>query len=823
MISEFARWHYDRGLKKLLEIWGNFVEFVWIYFSVATFFRTLFSPWRRDVSQVGLRGIHPIIFLKTLTENIFTRIIGAMLKAFLIVTAIIIEGMVSGIGIFVLLIWFTAPLAFLISLGEIVFSLTQGAVLLLTFWVIVFGTSLVIVVLSLRAFRFGEKDYYSMDLTRLSREKWFDRVWRRIGINGGEINLQLLSDPEGLKNYLNNLDLTSEEFLKIVDWEARNQTKIENDRKFWRRENLLGGLPLGKNWSFAYTVHLDKYVADLSEADYSEYRDAALIGKEKELEELELIMTRPSQNSVILIGEAGVGRDTIIHTLARKIRKNQAPSALINERLLEINLKEILSDVSSGDSSAVLQSLFSEAAYAGNVILVIRDIHEFLGSASNKSGYDISSILGDFLNYPNFQIIGTTTPGEFHASVEKKDRVIKYCDRIMIEEMSKDNTIDVLLYKLKSIEKDNIILTYQAIKEIVNLSDRYITSSPFPEKALDLMEETILFWSNNPHSSLIDKAVVDSAISSKIKVPLGEVTKDESAKLLDLETLLHQRVVGQDMAVNQIAETVRRARISMTQKDKPLGSFLFMGPTGVGKTESAKALAESYFGDENRMIRLDMSEYQSADSIPRIIGAPDGREGYLVSKVKENPYALLLLDEIEKAHPDLLNLFLQVLDEGHLTDVSGKKISFRNLVIIATSNAGSEVIKECIAANMPPKEMQDKVISFVIDKGIFRTEFLNRFEGVIFFSPLTPADIEKVTELLLRKHAARIKEEQNIDITYEAGLAPEIAKAAFDPLFGARAINRFIQDKIDDNLARKIIGGEIKKGEAYVFKGTDMV
>jgi ATP-dependent Clp protease ATP-binding subunit ClpC len=816
---EFIAWYYGLGLKKLIGIWKNYVEFIWYNFSVANFIKTLFSAWRRDVSRVNVRGLHPLIFLQTLVENIFTRIIGAIIKIIMIFIALILELFVTVLGLFVFLLWVTVPLALLFSLGEIVASIIYGASILFIFWLITFVISISIIIISLKSFRAGERDYFSMSLERLSQEKWFPRVWRRMGVSREDISASILENQEELKVYLNSLDLTMEEFSKIVEWETRCQIRLEKNRQFWSREKLLSQIPIGKNWAFAYTVHLDKYSSDLSEGDYSEYRDAELIGKEKELEELQLILTRPTQNSVMLIGEPGVGRDTIIHTLAKKIRRNQASLTLAEQRILEISLKEVLSTVSLEEGEAVLHSLFREAAMAGNVVLVLRDIHEYLGS---KEGLDISSILGDYLNHPSFRIIGTTTPSDFHAYVEKKDRLMKYCDSITISEMTKDETLYVMLYKLISIEKGEVVMTYQAIREIINMADRYINNSPFPEKALDMMEEVILSWSNNPMTSLIDKATVDNAVSSKIKVPLREVTKDEGEKLMDLENILHKRVVGQDMAISQIAETVRRARVGMAQKDKPLGSFLFLGPTGVGKTESAKALAESYFGDENRMIRLDMSEYQAPDAISRIIGSNDGREGLLVSKVKENPYALLLLDEIEKAYPDILNLFLQILDEGYITDVSGKKISFRNLIIIATSNAASDVIKESIEAGLVAKEIQDKVISHVIAKGIFRAELLNRFEGVIFFHPLMPQDVLQVTELLLARHAKRIKEQENVEITFDSDLAQSIATAAFDPLFGARAINRFIQDKVDNIIARKIISGEIKKGEMYAFRSEDI-
>ena len=346
---------------------------------------------------------------------------------------------------------------------------------------------------------------------------------------------------------------------------------------------------------------------------------------------------------------------------------------------------------------------------------------------------------------------------------------------------------------------------------------------PFPEKALDLMEEVILHWSSTSSDSFIIKKIVDEAVSVKIKIPIGEINTDESEKLLALETLLHARVIGQDFAISQIAEAMRRARIGMSEKNKPIGSFLFLGPTGVGKTEAAKALAAAFFGDENRMIRLDMSEYQTQESIDHLLGSSvSNKEGYLVSKVKESPYALLLLDEIEKAYPDILNLFLQVLDEGYLTDAFGKRVSFRNLIVIATSNAGAKIIREGILQKLMPKELQTEVIDYVIKEEIFRPEFLNRFGGVVFFAPLSQEEAVEVTALMLESYQVKLRAEQNIEITFGLGVAERIALNAYDTVFGARAIGRYLQDKIGNTIAKKIIAGEIKQGENFTFEVTDM-
>ncbi len=822
-MAGFFIWHYTQGVKNFFRIWKNYLEFFWYRYSIGRFAKTLFSPWKRDISRVGERGFRPILFVQALMLNIITRIIGSLVKSVVIIIGLTLESLVIILGTLLLIIWLLAPLVFVFSLGEIVFSLTKDSEVLIFFWSAALLLSLAVTAISLLSFRNKNRDYLSENLASLAKKKWFERVCNRIGKTGSEIDPGIFENEGALKVYLRTVDVTPQEFSQIVGWEALIQIEREKKRKFWLKDNLMSGMPIGRNWAYAYTVHLDNYSTDLSVADFSEYSDAELIGMENDLGELMQILLRPSQNNAILIGEVGVGKDTIVHTLAKRIRTNDIGGGLENKRILEIDIKQVIADHSaSGESDQILSKLFSEAAYAGNIILVMKDMHEYVGDASGN-GRDISPILSEFLGVSSFQIIGLTDPAQFHSKIEKKSNIMKYCEKIMITEMSAQDAMKVMSYKLRNLEKNRVVFTYQALREIVKLSDRYISDSPYPEKALDIMEEVILHWKNIPSEQFITAQVVDSAVSAKIKVPLGEVDSDESEKLLNLEKHLHERVVGQEFAIRQIAETMRRARIGMTDSNKPIGSFLFLGPTGVGKTESSKALAQAYFGDENRMIRLDMSEYQTQESIDRLIGSVTaGKEGYLVSKVKENPYALLLLDEIEKAYPDILNLFLQVLDEGHLTDAFGKKISFRNLIIIATSNAGSEIIKEGIGNNLDAKTIQKQVIDWATKEGVFRPELLNRFEGVVFFTPLSQEDIHTVTGYLLEKYREKLRQEENIDVTFGEGVIEKVAENAYDPAFGARAIHRYIEDKIGDKIVKKIISGELQKGVNFSFEVGDM-
>ena len=820
----FIFWHYTAGVRKLVEIWRDIFLFLGKYFSIGRHFQTLFSSWKRDISKVARPGFHPLLWLQSAVENAVTRLLGAIVRSAVISVGVFVEISFLFFGIFLLAVWFGLPV-FLLTIFFAIYGFSSGDFPAASFWAAISLFALLVLLFSRKLFSDRQKNYVKMELKELSRQKWFSRVWKRIGNVPSRSVLENISEPALFGRFLEACHISEKEFFQIVDWETAGQIERENKSRFWLKENLDKIGPIGRNWTYAYTANLDRYSTDLSRGDFSEYKDSKLVGHDQERNMLELVLMRPSQNNVLIIAEAGVGRHTLIHSLAEKVRTGKVNPVLKGKRILELNLNELISSSSSFETlDAVLREMFFEAAYAGNIILVVNDLDHYIRSNPQTPKEDISTVLLEFLNYPTFQIIGLTTPRKFHEDLEKNEGVMKFFEKIHLGEATADDALEVLLYKLKDAEKDRIIFTYPSLKEIIKLSERYFSDSPFPEKALDLMEEVLLWWSKNSYEEYVTPEVVDQVVSQKVRVPIGEMTVTEKDKLVHLEEILHARVIGQNFAVRQIAETMRRARVGLASSKKPIGSFLFLGPTGVGKTESAKALAEAYFGDENRMIRLDMSEYQKADSIDRLLGsAESGKTGVLSNKVKENPYSLLLLDEIEKAHSDILNLFLQILDEGWLTDVFGKKINFKNQIIIATSNAGAKIIKENIEQGKNPEEIQKTVTDFVIREGIFRPELLNCFEGVIFFHPLSESDILAVTEKLLQNYAQRLKTEKDINIQFGPDVVEEVARKSFDPVFGARAVHRYIEDKIGDNIVKKIISEEIREGDSVMFGVSGLV
>ncbi len=817
MKQNFFSWYYTGGLKELLKREKNILGFFWHYFSVTDLTRTLFYPWKRDITFRHWRGWRPLKSLEIIIENLFSRFIGTIVRSLVIIAGLAVTIVFSLLGFLLFLIWLAPPL--------ILLPLAATNILDAVSYVL---TSLFLVILAtvfLSVWRESrQKSYLEMDIAELARKKWFGRIWNRLGLEGENINKEIFKNSDSFGRFLKSVNIALPDFEKILAWEIGFRRKKENREKFWLKENLDKISPLGKHWKYAYTVNLDRYAADISRFDPSDYRDEDLIGRASELKLVKLILARPEQNNVLLVGDSGTGKETLVHYLARCIRQGKIEEFLKKKRMLILDLGRVISDATArgGNVENILHLMFQEASYAGNIILVIENIENYLGKENNIFHPDISAVMGDYLPFPVFQIIATSTPREYHSLIEKHENFMKHFEVVEMKEPEADETLQVILQNVEKYESQRVIFTYPALKHLISSSEKYNWNVALPERALDLAEEVLMYWRADPQSVWITAETVDQFLTLKTGAPQGEVGTEEKGKLLNLEKILHQRVIGQEEAVRQVAEALRRARSGVGNPKRPVGSFLFLGPTGVGKTETAKALAEGYFGNEEKMIRLDMSEFQSPSSIDRLIGSAQlNQPGQLVSQTKDHPFSLLLLDELEKAYPDILNLFLQILDEGFVTDAFGEKINFRNMIIIATSNAGSSLIKRMMDEQADPEEIKSQLVDHIVEKNIFRLELLNRFDGIIYFRPLNENELQSVVALMLAKLSRRASKEKDLELIFENSVIKEIIKRGYDNLFGARSLNRFIENKIENLIAKKIISGEAERGKAITISPRD--
>jgi ATP-dependent Clp protease ATP-binding subunit ClpC len=814
--QNFLRWYYSAGMREWFDIWRRFVSFVPYYFSITLLLKTLFSPWHRDISPKTWRGFDPIKSTKKIVWNLFSRIIGAFVRLCVIFFALVVWLFVIVGGAFIVAIYVFAPIFLLISLALLI---TPQWIVGVSFAVAI---TLIVVVAYIIYKSLGHEPYEKMDIMQLHQQKWFYRVYERIGVTKEQIPEAVLHNFEDFKDFLHKKDIKVEEFEKIIAWEIQQQNEREKNMHPFASEHFLSKRPIGLNWHFGYTTELDKYATDLTRFDTSKYVYAKFYGFADEMELLEIILSRSNENSAILIGQPGVGRHMMIHELARRIRSGYFKGTFMQHmRVLECDFGKIISQSKQEgeEPENVIHHLFYEAAYAGNVILVVDDLEKYMNT-KEQHGFSFITIIDKYASLTSFRMIGLASEEAFHEEIADKQSFLKNFDVVPLREMSEEETMHVLFTRFYG--KSHTPFTYQALKQIISSSNKYTNTAPLPARAIDLAMSVFTYW-ERAGSGFITRETVDEYIRTKTGVPVGKITEEESDTLMNLESIFATRVVGQASAINAVAMAVRKMRSGVNSSNKPSGSFLFLGPTGTGKTEMARVLAKQYFGSEDKVIRLDMSEFQGDNAIDKLIGSKElKQQGILTTAVKEHPYALLLLDEIEKANPQVLDLFLQVLDEGFLHDAFGRKINFTTMIIIATSNVASITIKKMIEAKKDEETIKKQVIDTIINDGIFRPEFLNRFGDVIIFHPLTLEDVAQVTEILLKEFEKRMEQEHNIDLIFDEGVVQKIIAEGYDPIFGARSLSRYIDSNITDSLAKKLIQNDIQRGDTVHFIVEDV-
>ncbi|MBP9827995.1 ATP-dependent Clp protease ATP-binding subunit [Patescibacteria group bacterium] len=545
-------------------------------------------------------------------------------------------------------------------------------------------------------------------------------------------------------------------------------------------------------------------------------RTALLVGRDQEMANM-LRAIEGGEKSVVLVGQPGSGKSALIDGLADLMVEERVPRQLADKRLLRLSVPHI---ISSGQGSADERFLYAlrEAARAGNVIIVIENVHELVGAGGS---IDLASVLVQELSRGYTFAITTTTP-EAYANVLERSVLGPALSRVDIGEPLAQDAIRILEAKVGAIEaKHQVIFTYAAVASVVDFATRYLHDVAMPQSAIELAKEVALFVAKRGQKlAWITKEDVAELVSQKAKVNVTTVTQDEGQKLLHLEEQLHARVIGQEHAVKAVSSALRRARAKLRSDKRPIAAFLFLGPTGVGKTELAKTTAEVFFGNENAMLRFDMSEYQDATSSTRLVGG-NSQAGLLTEAVRRSPYSLILLDELEKAHPDVLNLFLQVLDDGRLTDGFGRTVDFTNAIIIATSNVGAVYIQDEVVKGTSPEALKEALVNGEL-RHVYRPEFLNRFDDLIVFTPLTREDVVAIAYLMTKSLAKRI-EEQGMVLEITDAALHELAEAGYDPKFGARPLRRVMQERVENAVADLILTQQVKRRDKIVYDAGGQV
>ena len=642
---------------------------------------------------------------------------------------------------------------------------------------------------------------------------------------------------------------------------------------------------LAKKKNLEATPTLNQYSRDLTQLAKEGGLDP-VIGREEEIQRVIQILSRRSKNNPCLIGEPGVGKTAVVEGLAQNIVSGIVPDSVINKRVVTLDLSGMVAGSKyRGEVEERIKKVLAEVKKAGNILLFIDELHTIIGAGGAEGAIDASNILKPSLARGEIQLIGATTIEEYRKYIEKDAALERRFQPVTVEEPDEEQAVAILTGLRPQYEAHHHVkITDEGIRAAVQMSERYINDRNLPDKAIDLMDEAAsrvrLGSFKTPkqmketeqrireldiileeavrglrlgdakaareekeellkrHAKQIKKYHKDAekkeplvneneiaeVVSSWTKIPVKKLTADESAKLAKLEKTLHKRVIGQEEAVSAVAKAVRRGRVGLKDPNRPIGSFLFLGPTGVGKTEISKALAEAVFGNEQAMIRVDMSEYMEKHSVSKMVGSPPGYVGYdeggqLSEKVRRNPYSVVLFDEIEKAHPDVFNILLQVLDDGHITDAQGRKVDFKNTIIIMTSNAGAQSIVSPkhlgFGSQDDEKQNYEYMKQGVMEevRRIFKPEFLNRIDETIVFHALTKEDMKQIVTLLAKTLVERCRTQMEIELHIRDSVKAYIVETAYDPKYGARPLRRMIQSKIEDALAEEILAGRIKRGD----------
>jgi len=618
--------------------------------------------------------------------------------------------------------------------------------------------------------------------------------------------LSILKNLNQINNIFLNYNTNFEMFEKTIKW-LLNKRQENRELFFWQDDfNLPPAGGIGRGMTGRVTP-----ILDLISEDYTKMVTKGYIRKSieriKEVENIAEILSS-NQANVLIIGEAGSGKTTIVKGIAFEIIKGTSYPSLNNKRIVSLNIGKLLTGTkTTGEVATKITLAFEEIKASKDIILFVDEIHELV-KGDNELLSSVYSILEPYIGTSNVQFIGSTTVKDYRKYIEQIPSFARLFNIVEISEASVEQTIRILEDRSLEFEKKfNVFITYPAIENSVTLSTKLIHQRVLPDKAILVLGTAC----SKNQNCVIDTNLIKKELAEYTKIPIANLTQDETEKILNLEKNLKSQVIGQDLALTKISEALKRARAGIRNENKPIASFLFVGTTGVGKTQTAKALALNYFGDIKNMIRLDMSEYQQIDSINRLLGSSDGiNPGYITDQVRSKPFALILLDEIEKAHQNIILTFLQVLDDGRLTDNTGVTADFTNTIIIATSNVGTSQIQQVSREGGNYEEMQEKALIEVRNK--YAPEFLNRFTDIIVFHPLSTDNLRDITKIELKK-IEQMALNKGIKVSFKKELIDEIIRKGYNPEYGARPLNREIENSVEIYLAQKILEGKIHPGD----------
>jgi len=804
-MESYVAWHYGTGLQGVIRLWKNFLEFVYHYFSIPTLLATLLTPFKRIYKVKQGLGFSFQEWVDRTTYNLLSCVMGAIIRCAVITAGMVCVVFVGLAGFLGICVWFigiglTIPLYFAFRPKRYIYAARE----------------------------FGQP---SAVLARIFQTPWGIFLLRRTGIGLPELivacgtgkPLAFSQDLEGneqaflaifdhckpLEDYLFKRTITRDDILWISAWHARVEAIDYRRRAFWERDYLLHIPSIGKTWTYGYTPTIDTFTQDFADEPipFDQF-----VGREQELEAIERYLSQKMRNNVALVGETGVGKHPLLISLAHQMKEGRVYPGIEGKRMLCLNLERLFgADVDALQRKATLTSVLDEGSAAGNIILVIDEFDRFIGVGQDR--IDMSDVFYHHLTGGRLHMIVLLSPGAYHQYFKSNTTLADVFEIVEIKPVNREEAMMILSTLLPTFEGESVFVLYQGLRQLVDQTDRLMKDVPFPEKAITTMDGIVTKMKNRGQSGLVGPDEVNEYIEGQTHIPIG-VSRNEGKILLTLENTLKKQIIGQEEAVAEVAQALRRVRADVSaRKDKPIGSFLFLGPTGVGKTETAKAIACTFFGGTANLIRFDMSEFKEDAAIPQFLGDfASGKVGMLNRELTDHPYGVVLLDEFEKAHKDILNLFLTALDEGYVTDAFSKKVYLTNAIVIATSNAGAEYIRERVLAGITSKDLQKDVVEYVQKEGIFAPELINRFDAVVVYHPLSQEDIQNIFALSLCALTGQVYAKHGVRLSITDQTKEKVITEGFNRESGGRALARAIQRYIEDPLAQKILKNEVPRG-----------
>lgn len=805
----FIAWHFSSGIEYYTKKYILTLEKINHFFSLGLLVKTLFSPYKRLIVIKEKPGFDLAEYFERLSFNLVSRFIGFWVRLFLIIIGFSAYLFVFIFGAIGLVVWiFLPPLSYRIYNVE---TLNPK----------IFAQNLVSVLRKTR-------DHFALDLFDNKAGNFFlkhlnlslNEIAAGATKQGFDINkFEAENYSDLIKKFLEE-NFWTEEFLR-----SKNLEKIDLlwgaywwDYKLYNYVNSelnsgLGKAGIGLELVYGYTPTLNKYSEDM--ADAASQFSHHLIGRQKTVSKIERVLS--SGNNVLLIGEAGVGKKTVVYEFAKKAANGALGKKLSYFRVLEFSYNDVLSQTTdSNQKKNLIAKALLEAEAAGNVILVLRDLERL--TRFDLEGIDMTDVLEKILEKRNLKTIVISDPKTYEKFLSNNSRLMKYFERVDVNEPSESDAMQIIIEASDNWEqKKDITVLVNSLRTVISSSEKYISNTPFPEKALEILDAAI-FEDEQNGDGVISIEDINNIISEKARIPIKTLNNEEKKDLANIEDIIHKSLINQSAAVAQIGQILRSKITGVVSTNRPIGSFLFLGPSGVGKTETAKVLSQVYFGSQEKIIKFNMADYSSLEGVERLLGSASKNSlGLLTSQIKNNPASLLLLDEIEKAPSEVFNIFLSLLDEGEIYDSNGDKVSCSNLFVIATSNAGAEFIRQEVNNGTKGIDLQKKVLENILQNGYFSPEFVNRFDGVVVYEPLSFDHLRDIAKLQLNNVSKNLYA-KNMYIDFDESVYDEVLKNGYQPEFGARPMRRYIELSIGDFLAKAILNNELVNGSHAILK-----